>query len=71
MFLVICIGTVASERGLCNIDRVFSGVTKSQKSGSPGKAKTYRYTDYIEIEKSQVINLFSSCKDFSIIGHVI
>ena len=56
-------GPVASGRGLCDVDRVLFGVTKSENWEALARRKN---TDYNQNRKSQVIGNFSSCKGFPI-----
>ena len=61
MFSAIRMGPAVSGRRLCDIDRVFSRVTKSRikRLGSRGRRK---YTDYIEIEKAKLSVYFRRAK---------
>ena len=54
-------GPTASGRGLCDIDRVFSGVTKS-RTYKKWEVARRKYTDYIEIEIAKLSVYFRRAK---------
>ena len=57
-------GPVASGRGLCDVDRVLFGVTKSENWEALARRKI---TDNLAFSILIIIGIFSPCQDFSIL----